>query len=231
LSVLPFSGAWTISTMIWNQRPIGIMYEILSQRNSTLLTADMIFLYPKKKKLYLIHVSDFPFHSKICVLLVRSHCPPIWPPPLPLNITYIWIVTSKLPLRRHSIHTSYIPRPESHAHVPSFMSFNQKIHQSVRLSKLFHNKINSVAFSLQANYTDWVTTTSWRILVPTFVDRGMSHGQRGGAYVLGWGVVGPTPNPQAEEVYTKHKLHLQADWNLTLCLLNSVNSLWNTVLI
>jgi hypothetical protein len=37
-----------------------------------------------------------------------------------------------------------------------------------------------MAFSPQANYTDWVTATGWQILVPTFVDRGVLHGQRGG---------------------------------------------------
>jgi hypothetical protein len=37
-----------------------------------------------------------------------------------------------------------------------------------------------VAFSLQANYTDWVTTTNQQNLAPTFADRGVSRGQRGG---------------------------------------------------
>jgi hypothetical protein len=37
-----------------------------------------------------------------------------------------------------------------------------------------------MAFSLQANYTDWATATGRTILVPTFVDRGVSLGQRGG---------------------------------------------------
>jgi hypothetical protein len=36
-----------------------------------------------------------------------------------------------------------------------------------------------VAFSSQANYTDWVNATSRRNLVPTFVDRGVSRGQGG----------------------------------------------------
>jgi hypothetical protein len=31
---------------------------------------------------------------------------------------------------------------------------------------------NSVAFKLQANYTNWVTATDRRILVPNFVNRG-----------------------------------------------------------
>jgi hypothetical protein len=40
--------------------------------------------------------------------------------------------------------------------------------------------IYSVAFSPQANYTDWATATCRRNLVPTFVDRRVSRGQRGG---------------------------------------------------
>jgi hypothetical protein len=39
---------------------------------------------------------------------------------------------------------------------------------------------NSVALSPQANYTAWATATCRRNLVPTFADRGMSRGQRGG---------------------------------------------------
>jgi hypothetical protein len=38
-----------------------------------------------------------------------------------------------------------------------------------------------VALSPQANYTDRATATCRRNLVPTFVDRGMSRGQRGGS--------------------------------------------------
>jgi hypothetical protein len=39
---------------------------------------------------------------------------------------------------------------------------------------------NSVTLSPQANFTDWSTATCRRNLVPTFVDRGVSRGQRGG---------------------------------------------------
>jgi hypothetical protein len=42
-------------------------------------------------------------------------------------------------------------------------------------------KTNSVALSPQANYTDWATATCRRNLVPTFADRGVSCGQRGGS--------------------------------------------------
>jgi hypothetical protein len=38
-----------------------------------------------------------------------------------------------------------------------------------------------VAFSPQANYTDWTTAICWRNLLPTFADGGMSRGQRGGS--------------------------------------------------
>jgi hypothetical protein len=42
------------------------------------------------------------------------------------------------------------------------------------------NKTNSVALSPRANYTDWVTATFRRNLVPTSADRGVSRGQHGG---------------------------------------------------
>jgi hypothetical protein len=38
-----------------------------------------------------------------------------------------------------------------------------------------------VAFSPQANYSDWATATGQLILVPAFVDRGMSFSKRGGS--------------------------------------------------
>jgi hypothetical protein len=48
-------------------------------------------------------------------------------------------------------------------------------------TRLQINNTNSVAFSPQANYTNWATVTCRRNLVPTFVDRGVSRGQRGGS--------------------------------------------------
>jgi hypothetical protein len=41
-------------------------------------------------------------------------------------------------------------------------------------------KTNSVALSPRANYTDSATATCQQNLVPTFVDRGVSRGQRCG---------------------------------------------------
>jgi hypothetical protein len=46
---------------------------------------------------------------------------------------------------------------------------------------IYQTKTNSVALSPRANYTDWSTATCQRNLVSTFVDRGVSHGQRGGS--------------------------------------------------
>jgi hypothetical protein len=42
-------------------------------------------------------------------------------------------------------------------------------------------QINSVALSPRANYTDWATTTCRLNLLPAFVDRGVSRGQRSGS--------------------------------------------------
>jgi hypothetical protein len=43
-----------------------------------------------------------------------------------------------------------------------------------------NKQTNSVALGPQENYSDWSTATGRRILVPTFMDRGMSRGQGGG---------------------------------------------------
>jgi hypothetical protein len=48
-----------------------------------------------------------------------------------------------------------------------------------------YKKTNSVAFSPQANYTDWATATCRRNIVTTFVDGGVSRGQRGGSPTVG----------------------------------------------
>jgi hypothetical protein len=49
------------------------------------------------------------------------------------------------------------------------------------LGSEYQSKTNSVALSPRANYTDWATATCRRNSVPTFVDRGVSGGQRGGS--------------------------------------------------
>jgi hypothetical protein len=66
---------------------------------------------------------------------------------------------------------------------PSYMGFPSPnyIHFISLPPKQTKNKTNSMALSLQVNYNDWVTATCGRNLVPTFVDRGVSPGQRGGS--------------------------------------------------
>jgi hypothetical protein len=49
------------------------------------------------------------------------------------------------------------------------------------LSSTSMKQTNSVALIPRANYTDRTTATCRRNLVPTFVDRGVSRGQRGGS--------------------------------------------------
>jgi hypothetical protein len=56
-------------------------------------------------------------------------------------------------------------------------------HRLYLLMSIF-KQTNSVAFSPQANYTDWATATCRRNLVPTFADRGVSRGQRGGSLTV-----------------------------------------------
>jgi hypothetical protein len=51
---------------------------------------------------------------------------------------------------------------------------------SPNITKQTNKQTNSVAFSPQANYNDCATATCWQNLVPTFADRGVSRGQRGG---------------------------------------------------
>jgi hypothetical protein len=93
------------------------------------------------KNLYPVHGSHSPFDRKMCILLLmRCHCPPIWPHAPTLNLTYIWIVPSKLSLA-HPSQSPYVPHSISDVHIPSLRSFIQIIHPSPRLSKLFHNTL------------------------------------------------------------------------------------------
>jgi hypothetical protein len=63
----------------------------------------------------------------------------------------------------------------NYTHSTKLHNLNWRVRKSAR------KKTNSVALSPRANYTDWATATCRRNLVPTFMDRGMSRGQRGGS--------------------------------------------------
>jgi hypothetical protein len=71
-------------------------------------------------------------------------------------------------------------------YVPPKCQFLQEQHGVVSQKMAFfivkqNKKTNSVALRPRANYTDWATATCRRNLVSTFVDRGVSPGQRGGS--------------------------------------------------
>jgi hypothetical protein len=59
--------------------------------------------------------------------------------------------------------------------VPPTYSFNFNDLDSTQV------QTNSVALSPPANYTGWATATCRRNIAPTFVDRGVPRGQRGGS--------------------------------------------------
>jgi hypothetical protein len=52
------------------------------------------------------------------------------------------------------------------------------LHRRARTGRI---QTDSMAFSLQAKYTDRVAPTGRRIIVPASADRGVSFGQRGGS--------------------------------------------------
>jgi hypothetical protein len=71
--------------MIWHQRPLSIMYEILWLTNSTLL---LLIWFSYAQNLVPNSWLLIPFHGKMFILLiVGCRQPPIWPA-RPLNITY-----------------------------------------------------------------------------------------------------------------------------------------------
>jgi hypothetical protein len=97
LDNISFIFCWSMNVQNNDTTPAisFIVYNILSLTNSTLSTADMVLLWTRM--IYLIDDCHSPFRRKICILLqVRCHRPPVWPPALPVNLTYI--LTVLLPL-------------------------------------------------------------------------------------------------------------------------------------
>jgi hypothetical protein len=54
----------------------------------------------------------------------------------------------------------------------------------ILISRKHTKKAHSVALSSPANYTDWANATCRRNLMPTYVDSGVSRGQRGGSLTV-----------------------------------------------
>jgi hypothetical protein len=74
-------------------------------------------------------------------LLVLCNLRPIWPPVLPLNLSYIWDFFHYCPKWPCPIHTSNIPGTKSHVHFLSVGSFIQGTHPGPRLLVVFCNKL------------------------------------------------------------------------------------------
>jgi hypothetical protein len=150
------------------------MCDVLSLTNSTSLTAEMIPYVPKN--LYLIHDSQSPFDIKINIyLLVWCHLYIIWPPVLPLNLTYNLISLSQLAWEwTCPIQTPYFPCIKSHVHFPWLRSFVQRTHPSPRPFATFCTKQRFVGPmpNPQAGGPPLVSCVGW---VPCH--HGMAHPQ------------------------------------------------------
>jgi hypothetical protein len=95
-----------------------------------------------KNSQYLIHDSHYPFHRKMYIrLLVRCHLRPIWPPVLPLNLTYIFIFLPPLSWANLPYTDFLQSNTKSHVHFLSLTSFIQRIHPSPKPFVTFRNKL------------------------------------------------------------------------------------------
>jgi hypothetical protein len=82
------------------------------------------------------------FHRKMRIrLLVQCDFRPIWPPVVPLYLTYILRFFRHCLERTCSIHTSNIPSTKSHNHFLSLGSFIQFIRPGPRFLAVFVNKL------------------------------------------------------------------------------------------
>jgi hypothetical protein len=98
----------------------------------------------------------------------------------------------------------------------SFVFLELNVPNSVTIQILYLFDINSVALSPRANYTDWATATCRRNLVSTFVDRGVSRGQR-------------SRSPTASSIYLYNIVALSpranyTDWATATCRRNLVST-------
>jgi hypothetical protein len=155
--------------MISQQRPLSIAYYILSLTNSALLTANIDLFCTKN--LYLIHVSHSPFHRKMYIhLLVQCHLCPIWPPVLPLNLTYILIFSFATVMSEPALHaTSYIPFSLAWVVYPKNVSKSEAFYDIYQLYDILYsirgeNKCYR-SFLLLIYFLCMLVSTKWLILL------------------------------------------------------------------
>jgi hypothetical protein len=157
------------------------------------LSSDWLSLLKWNEKLNLHHQEDCQNKTTICkawryiIILYTEACPCIPPWASLFQSTHILqAISSKGPRpltfsRKSTPHV--VATSVGKKHVPQSTQFQlSKAHLIILLTlhcRLLKNKLCGLC--LQANYTDWATATCWQILVPTFADRGVSRGQRGGS--------------------------------------------------
>jgi hypothetical protein len=90
-----------------------------------------------------------------------------------------YVPSSLIPQDSCMCHNWKVPRP-SHRKLGSWLLLGSPASILIHCSQK-GKETNSVVLSPRANYTDWATATCWRNLVPTFADRRVSRGQRGGS--------------------------------------------------
>jgi hypothetical protein len=132
--------------------------------------------------------SQWLFHFDEEIIIAWDHIESVWrmfqylpSPSLQWKGSYFWHwLGSPSPLVVGDTGTSAILIWYESMHL---WSLHQNEWTTVR-DTLHHKQTNSVVLSPQANYTDWATATCRLNLVPTFVDRGVSLGQRGGSLMV-----------------------------------------------
>jgi hypothetical protein len=120
--------------------------------------------------------------KKLCMdaVILNNSCEPVAPPP-EKDATTRWVVTTVWEARVHAIVCHALHRDSKTKIFQTEWNYTLSVSYEWLRTPSKTKQTNSMALSLQANYTDWVTATCWRNLVPTFVDRGVSRGQRGGS--------------------------------------------------
>jgi hypothetical protein len=127
---------------------LSIIYDMLSLINFTSLRADII-PWCVKKPVPMWWLA-FPFHRKMytCLLAECHHCPicPIWPPALPLDLT--WYFDNLLACFQWTctMQTPNILCSKSHIYF-LFHRLFQRIHPILRTCVTFHNRLFFVVSS------------------------------------------------------------------------------------
>jgi hypothetical protein len=94
------------------------------------------------------------------------------------RVVFVTDRTLYIPLKGHCDIIVLNFMPQQRIKLMMWKRFYKKLECVFDSFSIYHKqKKNSVAFSLQVNYTDWAAATCRRHLAPTFAERGVSCGQ------------------------------------------------------